>query len=163
MGARGTGRGAGVTARLDDVRRAVAAVEDPEYPGITIDDLGILEDVRVEAGRVEVDLIPTRLGCPALDLIGRDVVVAARAVPGVHDASVRWVHEPAWTPARVSATTRRRLAASFTVAVRGADGGLRCPVCGESDVEDLSEVGPAPCRSIARCRSCRNPVEVLRG
>lgn len=152
-----------MTAPLEDVRRAVAAVEDPEYPGITIDDLGILEDVRVDDGRVEVDLLPTRLGCPALELIGRDVAAAAGAVPGVDETSVRWLYEPAWTPARVSAGARERLAASFTVTVRARDGALRCPVCGGADVEDLSEVGPAPCRSIARCRGCRNPVEVLRG
>lgn len=147
---------------LDDVRRAVGAVEDPEYPGITIDELGILEDVRVRGASVEVDLLPTRMGCPALDMIGRDVVTAARTVPGVLDATVRWRMEPAWSPDRVSASARARLAGTFTVTIRARDGGVRCPVCGGADVEDVSEVGPAPCRSIARCRTCRNPVEVLR-
>jgi ring-1,2-phenylacetyl-CoA epoxidase subunit PaaD len=146
------------------VVRAVAAVEDPEYPGVTIDELGILEAVRVDASTasVEVDLVPTRLGCPALDMIGRDVAAAARGVPGVGTAVVRWVHDPPWTPARVAPSARERLAATFTVTIRRPDGRVRCPVCGGTDVVDVSEVGPAPCRSIARCPSCRNPVEVLR-
>ena len=148
------------------LRRAVAAVEDPEYPGITIGDLGILHDVRVDTAgsTVEVDLLPTRLGCPALDMIRRDVEHAARAVPGVDQVSVRFCHEPAWTPERVSAGARAALARELTVAVRGRDGGVTCPVCGGADgsVEVLSEVGAAPCRSVAVCRACRNPVEVLR-
>jgi ring-1,2-phenylacetyl-CoA epoxidase subunit PaaD len=146
------------------VRAAVAAVEDPEYPGITIDDLGILADVRVvtESGSVEVDLLPTRLGCPALDVIRRDVENATRGVDGVRHTAVRFRHRPAWTPERVSIATRRRLAREMTITIR-SPAGLTCPVCGGTDVEDVSEVGPAPCRSVARCRACRNPVEVLRG
>lgn len=144
------------------VTRAVAAVEDPEYPGITIAELGILDGVHVDGHAVAIDLVPTRLGCPALEMIGRDVVAAAEAVPGVRGASIRWCLDRAWTVGRVSASARRALARTFTVTVRQRDGGLRCPVCGGSDVHDVSDVGPAPCRSIARCCSCRNPVEVLR-
>lgn len=146
------------------VTRAVSAVEDPEYEGFTIEDLGILDAVRVDAttASVEVDLLPTRMGCPALDMIGRDVVSAARAVAGVRDASVRWLFDPPWTPERVTSTARARLAGELAVTVRRRDGGVRCPVCGSAEVVDVSEVGPAPCRSIARCTACRNPVEVLR-
>jgi len=146
------------------VAAAVAAVEDPEYPGLTIADLGILHDVRVDtsSGAVEVDLLPTRLGCPALDMIRRDVEAAARTVAGTGAVDVSFRHEPAWTPSRITAGARRHLAQEMTVTVRRRDGSLTCPVCGGGDVETLSEVGPAPCRSIARCHSCRNPVEVMR-
>ena len=146
------------------VERAVAGVEDPEYPGVTIADLGILEAVRVGSGGtdVEVDLLPTRMGCPALDMIRADVEAAARSVAGVERVAVRFCYEPAWTPDRISSGARDLLARELTIAVPVAGRAVRCPVCGSRDVEALSEVGAAPCRSVARCRECRNPVEVLR-
>ncbi|HAE55420.1 MAG TPA: phenylacetate-CoA oxygenase subunit PaaJ, partial [Acidimicrobiaceae bacterium] len=50
---------------LEEVRTAVAAVRDPEYPDLNIEQLGILEDVVADAAGIRVDLIPTILGCPA--------------------------------------------------------------------------------------------------
>lgn len=146
------------------VTRAVSAVEDPGYRGFTIAELGILESISVDpaTSSVQIDLLPTRMGCPALEMIGRDVVAAVCAVDGVRGASVRWQLDPPWTPARVTAAARARLAGEHAVAIRGRDGTVRCPVCGGGEVVDVSEVGPAPCRSIARCDTCRNPVEVLR-
>ena len=47
---------------LEEVRTAVAAVRDPEYPDLNIEQLGILEDVVADAAGIRVDLIPTILG-----------------------------------------------------------------------------------------------------
>jgi hypothetical protein len=47
------------------VRRAAAAVPDPELPMVTIEDLGILRDVTVSpGGRVAITITPTYSGCP---------------------------------------------------------------------------------------------------
>ena len=46
------------------VWRALQDVDDPEYPGVSIVDLGLVEDVRVDGRRVEVDLVPTYSGMP---------------------------------------------------------------------------------------------------
>src|SRR5262249_26764354 len=56
------------------VRRAAAAVPDPELPMVTIEDLGILRDVTVSAdGRVAVTITPTYSGCPAMEAIAADI------------------------------------------------------------------------------------------
>jgi ring-1,2-phenylacetyl-CoA epoxidase subunit PaaD len=147
----------------DAVRAAVAEVTDPEYPDLTIVQLGMLEAVRdVGGGRVEVDLVPTVLGCPALREIEADVVAAASTVPGVQAVAVRFLAQPAWTADRVAPEARDRLAREYTIAIRGADGSTICPVCGGRDVEERSAFGPTVCRSTAWCPDCRNPVEVLR-
>ena len=65
------------------VRSAVAGVDDPEYPGVSIVDLGLLEQVRVDHGHVEVGLIPTFSGCPALAVIADEVRGAVGDVEGV--------------------------------------------------------------------------------
>ena len=78
-----------VAADTDALRRrawdAAAAVVDPEIPVLTIADLGVLRDVSVNDGAVEVTITPTYLGCPAMDVIAIDVELApgeGRHCPG---------------------------------------------------------------------------------
>jgi ring-1,2-phenylacetyl-CoA epoxidase subunit PaaD len=152
----------GVPDLLAQVRGAVASVADPEYPGVSIADLGMVESVGVAEGAATVELIPTYGGCPALDMIASDVVAAVGALDGVDSCTVRWLPTPVWDPDRVTTTGRRQLAREFTVVLRSADGALRCPVCGSRDVARRSLAGPTRCREVAWCSGCRNPVEVLR-
>lgn len=96
---------------LEAVRAAAASVPDPELPPVTLGQLGMVHDVRVEDdGRVVVELLPTFSGCPATEMMGRDVKDAIRdAVDGVEDILVRWLYEPVWTTERISAEGRARL------------------------------------------------------
>ena len=65
-------------AAINSVRVAVSSVTDPEYPDLNLQQLGILEDVVADSASIRVDLVPTILGCPALDVIKKDVMAAAR-------------------------------------------------------------------------------------
>ena len=148
-----------------DLRAAVAdavlTVNDPEYPDVSIVDLGLVESVAVEDGTATVGLIPTFSGCPALDMIADDVRRAVSAVAGIETCDVRWLPGPVWTTDRLSPTAERSLA-EYTVVLRRKDGTLRCPICGGDAVADQSIAGPTRCRSVAWCDGCRNPVEVMR-
>uniref|UniRef100_UPI0013D07928 iron-sulfur cluster assembly protein n=1 Tax=Enterobacteriaceae TaxID=543 RepID=UPI0013D07928 len=63
----------GAVSSLDHARQqasawaAAAAVCDPEVPVLTIEDLGVLREVRIEGGRVEAVITPTYSGCPAMN------------------------------------------------------------------------------------------------
>jgi ring-1,2-phenylacetyl-CoA epoxidase subunit PaaD len=94
--------------RLARARACAAAVPDPEIPVVTLEDLGILRDVRDEGGRVVVELTPTYTGCPATRVIADDVR-RALADAGVVDAEVRTVLSPPWTTDWISADGRRKL------------------------------------------------------
>jgi ring-1,2-phenylacetyl-CoA epoxidase subunit PaaD len=94
--------------RLARARACAAAVPDPEIPVVTLEDLGILRDVRDEGGRVVVELTPTYTGCPATQVIADDVR-RALADAGVVDAEVRTVLSPPWTTDWISAQGRRKL------------------------------------------------------
>lgn len=143
-------------------REALHAVDDPEYPGLSIVDLGLVEDVSELDGEVVVGLIPTFSGCPALHMIANDVVEALQTRPEISRCRVEWLPAPVWSTDRLSDLGRQRLARDYTVVLRRKDGTLRCPVCGSDAVHDQSMAGPTRCRSIAWCDSCRNPVEVMR-
>lgn len=144
------------------LRRAVMAVEDPEFPGVPIGELGMVDDVVTEGGTVRVELVPTYAGCPALDYIAADVTAAVHRVDPSADVQVAWHPERPWSPQRVTADAARVLAGEFTVVLRGPDGSLRCPVCGTAGLVERSPVGPTRCRAVSWCPSCRNVVEVLR-
>ncbi|MFN3256633.1 MAG: 1,2-phenylacetyl-CoA epoxidase subunit PaaD [Ilumatobacter sp.] len=145
-----------------DVVRAVASVNDPEYPDVSIVDLGLLERVTVTGSVATIGLIPTFSGCPALQMIADDVRNAVEAVPGIERCEVEWLSAPAWSTDRISSSAARRLADDYTVVVRRSDGELTCPVCGGHAVVDQSMAGPTRCRSVAWCPDCRNPIEVMR-
>jgi ring-1,2-phenylacetyl-CoA epoxidase subunit PaaD len=143
------------------VHAAIQSVDDPEYPGVSIVDLGLLEGVAVsDDGAVTVGLIPTFSGCPALAMIAGDVRAAVGGVAGVRSVGVAWLRQPAWTTDRVSSAARAALASRFTVAVELGTG-ARCPRC-NGELVELSAFGPSRCRAIRRCRPCSEIVEVLR-
>src|SRR6201996_8992524 len=73
-----------------------AQVVDPEIPVLTIADLGMLRDVAVKDGRVEVAITPTYSGCPAMNMITLEIELALER-EGIGNAKVRTVLSPAWT------------------------------------------------------------------
>lgn len=159
---------------LSRVEEAIAAVPDPELPPVTITDLGMLVAVREQEGRVEVELVPTFSGCPATELIARDVRAAVSALPGVREVVVRFVAEPVWSPERISPRGRDKLRA-FGIAPPGDSPPLlqlgrrlgigattTCPLCGSAETVMDSPFGPTPCRSTHFCSMCRNPFEAIK-
>ena len=147
------------------VRAAIATVDDPEYPGISIVDLGLLESIDVQPdGDVVVGLVPTFSGCPALAMIAADVRQAVTAVDdmaGPQTVDVRWLASPAWTIDRVTDNARQAMAREFTVAIRIGRGPVPCPRCG-ADTTENSMFGPSRCRAVHVCQSCTEVVEVMR-
>ena len=77
--------------------------------GVSIIDMGVVEDVRHADGHVEVDLIPTTGWCPFVANMSAAIPEALRAVPGVETVDVKVVWEPAWTPDRLSESARAKL------------------------------------------------------
>lgn len=149
---------------MNDLRmrawQAASGVVDPEIPVLTIADLGVLRDVRVEGGHVEVLITPTYSGCPAMRVIALDVETAlARA--GITDATVRTVLAPAWTTAWMSEDGKRKLR-EYGIAPPLAATQPACPLCGSSDTEMLAEFGSTSCKALWRCRACKEPFDHFR-
>jgi phenylacetate-CoA oxygenase PaaJ subunit len=91
------------------VREALGAVTDPEYP-LSIVDLGMVYDVRVDGTSVQVAMTFTSMGCPAIDMLVHDVREAVTAVPDVTAVAIDVVWDPPWTKDRISSRGRRVLA-----------------------------------------------------
>ncbi len=148
--------------QVQAVREVLAAVHDPEIPVLTIEDLGVLRDVTIEGGRVVVTVTPTYSGCPAMDEIRADVV-SALAAQGYADVEVRTVLAPAWTTDWMSEDGKRKLR-EFGIAPPGQlllqiRPRVECPQCGSSDTEEMTRFASTSCKSMWRCRSCREPFD----
>jgi ring-1,2-phenylacetyl-CoA epoxidase subunit PaaD len=155
-------------------------VHDPEIPPCSITDLGIVERVTVSGDGVEVELLPTFAGCPALDVIREDAETAVRGAAGDREVAVRFVYSKPWTSDRSTAAGRRALteygvtppsegqpAGSARVFVplaslQRTEGSVACPFCGSEDTVMESAFGPTLCRSTHFCRACRNPFEAFK-
>lgn len=164
------GRGEGVAHQApapEAVFDALRDIPDPEMP-ISIVDLGIVDDVRADdSGRVEIDLLPTFVGCPALELIESQVRAKASALPGVSAVDVHIKYDPPWSVDRISAAGRETLR-HFGVTVPHAachsqpSAEPTCPFCGSDRVHLESSFGPTRCRMIYHCDACQHPFEHLK-
>lgn len=163
---------AATDSRTESQRRrawqAAAAVPDPEIPVITVEDLGILRDLRFDAeGRAVAVITPTYSGCPAMLLIETEIVKALEEA-GFPEARVETVLSPAWTTDWLSAAGREKLRAfgiappaqaSSSKLALFAEAAVGCPRCGSGDTERVSEFGSTPCKAHYRCRACAEPFD----
>jgi ring-1,2-phenylacetyl-CoA epoxidase subunit PaaD len=152
----------------DRALAVLEAVVDPEIPVLTIADLGILRDVSATEDGVEVTITPTYSGCPAMNLIALEIETAlARA--GIKARIVTRL-SPAWTTDWLTDAARQKLAAfgiappAHTASRRALFGEAHpsCPLCGSEDTELISEFGSTACKSLHRCRACREPFDAFK-
>ena len=160
----------------DALWRVLEGVLDPEVPVLSVVDLGIVRSITVDQSGTEVTITPTYSGCPALQVIERDICSALERA-GAHDARVRTVFSPAWTSDWINPTAREKLRAYgiappgpreqvddplVQILTRQAAADVPCPWCGAQGTELRSAFGPTACKSIRFCPSCRQPFEAFK-
>ena len=165
-------RGSDAGRRVDEatVRAALAEVADPEIPVVSIVDLGIVERVDVGPDRIDVELLPTFVGCPALDVIRSSV--EDRLASFGRPVEVTFGYRVPWTSDRITPAGRDKLRESgfappmhvgaSTPAIGNLvslGGAVPCPYCGSRRTVLENAFGPTQCRSIRYCTNCRQPFE----
>jgi len=153
------------------VLKVLERVTDPELPCINIIDLGMLHAIEIDGSRVEITLLPTFSGCPALDIIKNDVVKEVRdavtELEGIVEAEVRFEFDPPWTTDRITEQGRENLK-EFGVSpppaqhIEGEPWKVDCPYCGSPYTTMENIFGPTACRSILYCSQCKNPFEAMK-
>jgi metal-sulfur cluster biosynthetic enzyme len=78
--------------------------------GISIVDMGVVEDVRVDGDHVDVDLVLTTGWCPFVVSMSTAIPDRLKALDGVESVDVRVVWDPVWTMDRLSESARAKLA-----------------------------------------------------
>ena len=149
---------------------ALHDVHDPEIPTISVVDLGVVRSVAAGPGSVRVELLPTFVGCPALDVMREAVEQRLRGF--ADDVVVEISFAEPWTTERITPEGRRALVASGFAAPPERRTGLRrdvsalpvmplaeCPYCGSRNTALENAFGPTQCRAIYHCGECRQPFE----
>ena len=151
---------------IQKIWQLLEEVVDPEVPVLSVIDLGIIREVKINENEVEIIITPTYSGCPAMDMISMNIKLAL-IEHGYTNVKITSVLSPAWTTDWMSAEGRRKLE-EYGIAPpspRPADGpvplslSLRCPQCGSPDTRELSRFGSTACKSLWVCNACREPFD----
>jgi ring-1,2-phenylacetyl-CoA epoxidase subunit PaaD len=157
----------------------LAEVPDPEIPVISVVDLGIVRDVAWEDDTLAVTVTPTYSGCPATSVINLAIEDALRA-RGIEKLRLKRSLTPPWTTDWIGAEGREklraygiappidgtaadgRLAGRIDRLIGGSNLAIRCPRCGSTETELVSNFGSTPCKASRRCAACLEPFDYFK-
>ncbi|WP_245926352.1 1,2-phenylacetyl-CoA epoxidase subunit PaaD [Sulfoacidibacillus thermotolerans] len=150
---------------LQRVISALAEVKDPEMPMVSLAELGMIYDVDHQQGHVTVKLLPTFVGCPALQLMRTQVESRLVGIEGVASVDVQFVMDESWTTDRITEEGRKKIL-EFGIAPPSAEFAPHkapsCSYCGSTNTEVVSMFGPSACRAIYYCKTCNQPFEGMK-
>ena len=133
-------------------------VPDPEIPVLSVLDLGIVREVSPD----RVLITPTYTGCPATQVIERDIRTALDAA-GYRAVRIETTLSPPWTTDWISAAGREKLLAyGIAPPTPAGERAVHCPQCGSGETEEISRFGSTPCKALWRCRSCAEPFDLFK-
>jgi ring-1,2-phenylacetyl-CoA epoxidase subunit PaaD len=149
-----------------DIYRWLEDVKDPEIPVLSIVDLGVITNVIVDGENVEVEMTPTFVGCPALDIM-KNEIISVLTSHNAREVSVRVSYREPWSTSKISERGKNALK-QFGLAPPPSSqiiGDIEilehaaCPLCNGTNTEIKNLFGPTLCRSIHYCHDCKEAFE----
>src|SRR4051812_43984508 len=92
----------------EDIFTLLNEIPDPEIPVISIVELGVIRDVKIDGKNIEVKITPTYSGCPAMKQM-EDDVRKKLTQQGFDKISINTVYSPAWTTDWLSVEAKSKL------------------------------------------------------
>lgn len=127
-------------------------VFDPELPGLTIWDLGILQDIRYVDEQWSIDVTPTYSGCPAVETINQDITTELSKA-GFNNVKINLVLAPAWSTNMISPAGKAHLK-SINIAPPDEKDIVACPQCDSNNTKLISQFGSTACKALYQCDDC---------
>ncbi|AQR77510.1 1,2-phenylacetyl-CoA epoxidase subunit PaaD [Paenibacillus larvae] len=153
--------------QIERIWELLQDVKDPEIPAVSMIEMGMIHKATVMEGVVTIEVLPTFIGCPALEIMKNNICEKLDSIDGVREVKVNFVRRPIWTSDRINDEGREKLR-SFGIVPppRGCRPGetweICCPYCDSPYTRLDNLFGPAACRSILYCSQCKNPFEALK-
>lgn len=151
----------------NDIYHWLEEVKDPEIPVLSLVDLGVITGVAIDGEKVSIEMTPTFVGCPALDMMKSDIREVL-SNHGVKHVDIEVSFRKPWSSDSISEKGKAALK-SFGLAPPPSAKTLftdidvlehvPCPRCSGTDTELKSPFGPTLCRSIHYCNNCREAFE----
>lgn len=152
------------------LRTILQEVTDPEVPVLSIEELGVLRDVRVTDNGIEIIITPTYSGCPAMHSITEEIHSVLEK-KGIQHFKIKMIYSPAWTTDWMSETARQKLreygiapptqstSAHLEALLSGKAKPVSCPFCISTDTRLTSAFGSTACKALHYCNQCQQPFE----
>lgn len=80
-------------------------IVDPDL-GVSVVDLGLIYEIRIDEGDVEIDMTLTSMGCPAGEFLYQTVQQTVEKMDNINHVSVNLVWDPPWSMDRVEPELR---------------------------------------------------------
>ena len=150
----------------DKIYSLLAEVKDPEIPVLSLIDLGVITGVQIAGDQIVVQMTPTFVGCPALDMMQNDIR-RVLAENGIAKVEIEVSYRKPWTSDLISEKGKeamkkfglappppRQLFIDLDILERA-----ECPRCSSTNTELKSTFGATLCRSMHVCLDCREAFE----
>ena len=147
-------------------------VMDPEVPVLSVTDLGIIRDVKLNNDEIEIIITPTYSGCPAMDMIAMNIRMALLE-HGYSKIKITTVLSPAWTTDWMSEEGKQKLK-EYGIAppnpkqqvcrdeLFAHDEAIQCPHCNSYHTHRISEFGSTACKALHQCDDCKEPFDYFK-
>jgi ring-1,2-phenylacetyl-CoA epoxidase subunit PaaD len=155
-----------MTISEDQIYAWLEEVKDPEIPVLSLVDLGVITGIEINDSGVRIEMTPTFVGCPALDMMKSEITEVLKK-NGIQDISIEVSFRKPWTSDLISekgkmALKKFGLAPPPSRAIFTELEVLEhavCPRCNGTDTELKNAFGPTLCRSIHYCNTCKEAFE----
>ena len=142
-------------------------VSDPEVPVLSVLDLGVVREIKINENNVEIFITPTYSGCPAMQTIATNIKFELIA-NGIENIYVKEILSPAWTTAWMSENGKKKLKEygiappQYDENKKGLDENIECPQCHSINSILLSQFGSTSCKAMYKCMDCLEPFDYFK-
>ena len=158
-------------AKLEDIKKVISEIPDPEIPVISIKELGVLRNIFYEEDSLKVVITPTYSGCPAMDRFQKDITEKLELLE-VKNYEIKMQFDPAWTTDWITDVAKEKLR-NYGIAppahktkdkniLLGKKQRIECPRCKTKETELVSQFSSTACKAMYRCTSCLEPFEYFK-
>jgi len=133
---------------------------DPELPGLTLWDLGVLQQIEKKHDCWHIGITLTYSGCPAVEVMQQDIMQVMQAA-GYDRVKVDILLSPIWSTDFMSPEGKQHLK-SIQIAPPNEQDIIVCPVCDSNNTNVISQFGSTACKSLAQCRDCQETFDYFK-
>jgi len=156
---------------VSHIREILETVTDPEIPVLSVLDLGIVRNIKLNGSVPEIVITPTYTGCPAMDMIRMNIRMALLQ-HGYREVNITTVLSPAWTTDWMSEAGKEKLRAYGIAPPHPrqqvcdmrlfAEEAVQCPHCQSYQTRRISEFGSTACKALYQCNQCQEPFDYFK-